>query len=374
MKGHRVIALLAGALLLLCVGSAAQTKIMIPAGTPEDKALQEITSEADAEKRRAMLEEFVQKFASNPQAVAYGNWQLAQYSLSTGNTAKALEYGDKALAAMPDVLEILMSQVDAAQQAKNAEKTVDYAVRGAVVINSLSKQPKPEGVNDADWSSQLAQQRQAVQPQFDYFEVAAYNAITGEQDPKKRVALIERFTSGFPESKFGEAVTALAIMALGQLKDTARLAEFSEKAVAGEKPNAKILILLANAFADDPKGTHLAKAGTYARKAVELSKSDADSSARATEGVAHSVLGYVLLRQDKFPAAVAELKTATTMLKDSPQDLAAALFRLGWAYARMERPAEATQALTQAGNIDSPYRQPARDMLAKIQAARSRAR
>jgi tetratricopeptide (TPR) repeat protein len=160
-------------------------------------------------------------------------------------------------------------------------------------------------------------------------------------------------------------------MSLGELKDIAGLAQFGDKALAWEKPNARILVGLAGALADDPKGTHLNKAGAYARKAVELSKAaEKEENSAVVEGIAHSVLGYVLLRQDKYAPAVAELRTATTMLKDSPQDLAAALFRLGWAYAKMERAADATRVLTQASGIDSPFRQPAREMLAKIKAAR----
>jgi len=48
-------------------------KIVIPAGTPEDQALQAISNEQDAQKKLAMYEDFVQKFSSNPAAAAYGN-------------------------------------------------------------------------------------------------------------------------------------------------------------------------------------------------------------------------------------------------------------------------------------------------------------
>ena len=64
--------------------------------------------------------------------------------------------------------------------------------------------------------------------------------------------------------------------------------------------------------------------------------------------------------------------TATGLLQDSPDDLAGTLYFLGFAYAKMERAADAISALTQAGNIQGPYQQPARELLAKIKAARSR--
>src|SRR5258708_6768299 len=53
-------------------------RLVIPAGTPEDQALQAISNEQDARKKLAMYDDFLQKFASNPAAVAYGNWQISQ--------------------------------------------------------------------------------------------------------------------------------------------------------------------------------------------------------------------------------------------------------------------------------------------------------
>src|SRR5437868_10526500 len=104
-------------------------RIMIPAGTPEDVALAAISKEEDTQKKLAMYEDFVQKFSSNPAAVAYGNWQLAQAYQAAGDLPKALQYGDKALAGAPHSLDILVSQANIAQQMKDNAKLVDYAAR-----------------------------------------------------------------------------------------------------------------------------------------------------------------------------------------------------------------------------------------------------
>src|SRR5579863_6749357 len=80
--------------------------IVIAAGTDEDHALQGISNEQDAAKKVAMYQDFVQKFSSNPQAVAYGNWQLAQLYQTNGELDKALDYGDKALVGTPHNLDI----------------------------------------------------------------------------------------------------------------------------------------------------------------------------------------------------------------------------------------------------------------------------
>ena len=47
--------------------------ISIPAGTPEDQALQAITKEPDDQKKLAMYADFLPQFSSKPAAVAFGN-------------------------------------------------------------------------------------------------------------------------------------------------------------------------------------------------------------------------------------------------------------------------------------------------------------
>ena len=96
---------------LVCPSAPAQIdKIVIAAGTPEDQALSAISNEQDPQKKATMYEDFLEKFSSNPQAVAYGNWQLAQTYQTAGDLAKALAYGDKALAASPRNMDILVSK------------------------------------------------------------------------------------------------------------------------------------------------------------------------------------------------------------------------------------------------------------------------
>src|ERR1700691_1008248 len=135
--------------LFLAASSAAQTdKIIIPAGTPEDHELQAISNEQDAAKKLAMYQDFVQKYSSNPAAVAYGDWQISQAYQSTGDLTKALEFGDKALVGSPRNLDILISQASIAQQAKDNAKLMDYAAKGGEVCYSIANQPKPPDMTD----------------------------------------------------------------------------------------------------------------------------------------------------------------------------------------------------------------------------------
>ena len=347
-------------------GWSQNTKIVIPAGTPEDKDLAAIAAEPEAQKRIPLYDDFIKKYAGNNAAVAYAEWQLSQQYLSAGDTAKALEDGNKALELVPNDLDILVSQVSVAQAMKDNKKIVDFAVRGAKVFNSISTQAKPADVSDAEWSARVTEDQESARSNYDFLEAAAYNAIAAEPDPGKRMTYIELFTPAFPKSKFEQQVSQLALYSLQQLNQPQRLEAYGENALAANPDSIPTLLMLANAYSEDPK--QIGKAVTYANKVIALTGSNPDKQQKLSAGVAHSTLGYAYLKQEKLTAAVPELKTAVSMLQDDPQAQQAALFRLGYAYAKQNRRADSVAALQKAAAIDGPYQGPARQMLAKVTA------
>ena len=171
-------------IIAVSLGAWAQNApIVIPAGTPEDKDLAAIAAEGDAARRIAAYEQFIAKYADNQAAVAYAEWQLSQSYLGAGDTAKAMNYGTKALAAYPNNLDIIMSQASVAQAMKDSGKIVDYAVQGAAVYNSIARQPKPQDLSDAEWASTIANEQASAQSNYDFLESAAYNAIASDRIP-----------------------------------------------------------------------------------------------------------------------------------------------------------------------------------------------
>src|SRR5450631_4031863 len=316
--------------------SAQVDRIVIAAGTDEDHALHAITSEQYAQKKLAMYEEFVQKFASNPAAAAYGNWQLSQAYQATGDLQKALDYGDKALVGSPRNLDILVSEAGIALQAKNNSKLMDYAAKGGEVCLSVGKQAKPEGMSDEDFASKMKEEKESVQSSCDFLESSGLNAITSETDPKSRMAEIEKFTAGFPDSKFQEQVSNYAMYTLGpgQLNDQARLVSFGEKILVSNPNSLAALLLLASFYGDDSKPGSAAKAITYSQKAIDVAKGDApdaDKSRKLSAGAAHSTIGWAYLKQEKTAAAITELKIASALLKgQDDQQYARAMYGLGF--------------------------------------------
>ena len=363
------------AVLLLSLSCFAQLdKLVIPAGTPEDQALTAISNEQDAQKKLAMYEDFVQKFSGNPAAVAYGNWQLAQAYQTEGNLEKALAYGDKALAGAPNNLDIFASQTNIAQQMKSDAKIVDYAVRGGAAYNNAAQGPKPEGLTDEQFAARVTEARQSNRSSYEFLEAAAFNAIADEKDPKSRMSYIERFTPAFPGSKFEESVTQYAMYTLGQLNDSARLFAYGEKALATNPDSMPTLLLLANAYVEDTKPAGWAKAITYSQKVITLAKAgdpDADKPRKISAGVAHSSLGWAYVRQEKLPLAITELKAAAGLLKgQDDSSYATVLYRLGYAYGKANRVAEARAVLEEGAKISGPYQGPTRELLDRVNSLR----
>lgn len=351
-------------------------RITIPAGTPEDQALNAISNEQDAQKKLAMYQDFLQKFSANPAAVAYGNWQISQSYQAAGDLQKALEYGDKALAGSPRNLDIVVSQAGIAQQIKDNAKVMDYSTRGGELYNSIAKQAKPEGMSDQDFAQHVEDERRAAKSSDEFLEAAAFNTIAEEPDAKTRMAYIERFTPVFPDSRFQEQIASYAMMSLSDLKDTPRVISFGEKMLAANPNNLPALLLLAGTYVDDPKPGSPAKAAAYAQTAIDAAKADApdaDHSRKVSAGVAYSTLGYADMKQDKTAAAIPELKSASALLKgQDDQQYAIAMYRLGFAYAKLNKIPEAREVLQEAVKISGPVQQPSQDLLTKVNAARTK--
>jgi tetratricopeptide (TPR) repeat protein len=287
-----------------------------------------------------------------------------------------MEYGEKALAGSPHNLDIIVSQANIAQQMKDNAQVMQYAVQGGEIFNSIAKQPKPEGVTDQEFATRIDEEKKASQSSYEFLEAAAFNSIADESNAKIRMADIERFTPAFPNSRFEESITTYAMMALSELKDPARLIAYGEKALASNPNSLPTLLLMANTYSEDAKPGSTAKAAAYAQKAIDVAKADApdaDRSRKVSAGVAYSTLGYVLMKQDKTAAAIPDLKSAVSLLKgQDDQSYAVAGYRLGFAYAKLNKVSEAREVLTEVVKIAGPVQEPAKDLLLKVNAARSK--
>ena len=376
--GSLVLVAVSCCFLLVTTPAGAQgNRIEIAAGTPEDHELQAITNEPDSAKKLAMYQDFVQKYSSNPAALAYGNWQISQAYQTSGDLNKAIEYGDKALAGAPANLDILVSQASIAQQTKDNTKMMDYAAKGGEACKSIGKEAKPEGMSDDDFKQQVANETSAAKNSCDFLESIGFNVIASETDAKSRMAEIDKYSAAFPESKFQDQVSSYAMYALGQLNDRPRLVAYGEKTLAANPNSLPALLLLADFYSNDAKPGSAAKAIAYAQKALEVAKADApdaDKSRKLSAGVAHTILGYAYaFKQEKTAAAIPDLKAGAALLKgQDDQQYARALYGLGYCYGKLNKLTEARDVLTEAAKISSPWQAVSQDLLTKVNAARAK--
>jgi len=151
---------------------------------------------------------------------------------------------------------------------------------------------------------------------------------------------------------------------------------YGEKTLATNPNHLPTLLLLAGAYVDDPKPGSLAKAVTYAQRTIAAAKpdaADADNSRKISAGLGHSTLGYAYLKQDKAAAAVPELKSAVGLLRGlDDQQFSIAAYRLGFAYGKLNRMAEAREILSEAVKIQGPMQSMSQDLLTKVNAARAK--
>lgn len=360
----------------LCYGQL--DKISIAAGTPEDKALNDIGKEQDPQKKIPMYEDFLKTYSSEPMAVAYGNWQLSQLYKDSGDLQKAAECGDKAVAASPRNLDILSSQVVLGQQMKDNARIFKYAIQGGDAYDSIDKQKKPANMTDEQFANDIAADKEANKGTYQFFQNAAFNVIASENDAKARMDDIDQFTSTFPKSGLDDQLDSFALVSLSQLNDKKRMFAYGQKALAANPDNLPVLITLANTYVDAPDPANLSKAATYAQHAILVAKADeagADSSRKISAGMAHCALGRVYAQQQKTSQSITELKSATALLKGlDDQQFALAAYFLGWDYAKLNRLADARTILTEAAAIAGPVQGPAKELLTKVNSARTAGR
>ena len=363
---------IAALVLFSSLGYGQIDKIKIEAGTPEDKELTAIGDEQDAQKRISLYQDFLQKYASNPMAVAYGNWQLSQAYQSAGNLQKAIETGDKALAASPRNLDILSSQVVIAQQLKDNGRVFAYAIRGGKAYDSIDKQTKPPGITDERFKGDIQADKDQGKNAYQFFQNTAFNAVVSENNAKTRMDYIDQFTSVFPDSGLEEQLNSYAMMSLSELKDNQRLIDYANKVLAKKPEDLPALLMLANTYLDSG---NTAKAVTYAQKAIVAANADdpgADNSRKISAGMAHTVMGRAYVNEEKSQPSIAEFKSATTLLKGlDEQQFAVAAYFLGWDYAKQNKLADARAILNEAVAIPGPIQAPAKELLTKVNSART---
>lgn len=357
--------------LLLTVPSFAQKKYKLVHDSPEERALLEIHGEADAAKRIAMLDEFSKKFASSEALPAAFQVYLAAY-LQLQQYDKAIEYGEKAADAEGNELGVYTNLVRASQAKSDFARVHKYTV-AAVPLYQKAIATRPEDLDDDDWKKR----QETLKSYADFLEYALLDAASRDTSPE-RIKYLDAFAQAFPKSERMKKLSGLYALAYGQANDVAKMMQYAEKAIAEDPDSESMLLLMADSYVS--QRVKLAEAHELAKRLLKVMDAktkpegvlDADWTRflNTYRGGAQSVIGRVLMLEDKTAPAIPELQAAAKLLEGNPPSLAPVLYFLGFGYAKQQKYVEARAVLNQAVKIGGPYAQPSRDILKKITAPR----
>ena len=375
-------ALLAG-WLLYALPVAAQLDCTVVVNTPEDQLMLAVNGAEGPQDQIAALDKYAAAHADSKFMPCVNNSYTAAY-LKVNNFDKAIEYGEKDIAAnVLDVnlmLNLLKSYVGAGKANDISFDVIDKMPNQLKVESSASQ---PAKMTDEEWAK--AQQDMAAQMKDEraYAEYAFFQLLPRVTDPAKRVQYLDAFMQAYPDTTNVGQVNYQYFVAYEYAGNAAKADEYGEKAIAADPNNVEYLDAVANDYAN--RQTDLDKATSYAKKVLQLapaakkSEGETDEQFKATQnnllGLAHVTLGYVEYQQAartrKMAASIQDLKAAADLLGGNPELQAKALYLLGSAY-EFEVPANhkaAVDVLTRASSMQSSFKGPSADLLAKVKKA-----
>lgn len=369
--------LLVLALLVLAASASAQIgkRVSLRAGTPEDRAVREITRASDPAEKLALLEQFLAEHGQGDMALVAYDIYIDHY-LAAQDFAKVYEYGEKALAIDPDAFGVAMRVFTAAQQQGDAARLFDYGARIGEILQRYRALPAPEGMSDEMWHSTRRTTLEEVQDSIHYVEYALFSAAYNNPDPAAKTAQLERFVAAFPDSQYASSAQNVVAYTYQQTQQFDKMNAFIEKALAAQPENVTLLLLAADSW--NERRTELDKAEVFAARALKalqtaekpatLSDEQWTQQKSVQQGLAHSIIGQIHIQRNRNAQAVESLNAAAPLLKSDPVAYARNQYWLGFAFINLRRIAEARAAFTEAAAANTPFRSPAQEKLKSLPA------
>ncbi len=355
--------------------------VSVTAGTPEDKALNEIYVTTDPAQKIALLDKFSAEHPTGDLALLADEQYVSTY-LGEKNYDKAMEYAEKALAIDPDSLPTAGNLMRAAEGKGDIGKLFDAGETFTGILQRYKAQAPPAGVSAEDWKKQQDESLAGAQADLSYAQYALFNAAYKEKDAAAKVQFLERYLKIFPDAPYAANAREVLPFAYQQAGDTAKMLESAKGVLAGDPNNSTVLVMLADYWSD--KGQQLPTAAADAQKALTAlgaaqkpaGTSDADWQAQISiqKGIAYTSLGQVYVTNGKTAQAISAFRQASPLLKSNNYYYGRNLYRLGFTLAKGNQTVEARRVLNEAIAVDSPYRKLAQEELAKIGGAPTRTR
>ncbi len=338
--------------------------VPIQAGSEVDHALTEINAATDPAQKLALIDKFAEGPGKEGDYPLVADGLYVDYYLAQKNYDKAFEYGDKLFTLDADNFQNAMNMIRAASEKSDPDRLISYGEKTQGILKRFKDAPAPAGMNATQWEQQKSQTLESNKEAIAYIQQAVFSGAYQAKDAAKRAALLTRFAQIFPDSPYANQALGVAATAYQQAQNTPKMLEVANGLLAKDPNNLGMLLLLSDYYCD--KADQLAKAETYAKKAISLLDAAPKPEGATDEqwaqqkslqkGLALSSLGQVNIERKDNALAVENLKAAAPLLKPDDGSYARNQYRLGFALLNLKRNAEAKEAFTQAASVNSPYK------------------
>lgn len=338
-----------------CAAFAQRHKIEeVDSEKPEGKLMQQILQEADAAKKKPLLEQLATEFPKH-EGAAWALEQLQQMAVKGGDPNQILALGDKLLALDPDDPEAALQNLKAAKAKGDMALMKKYA---GMTAASARKLPASDAENAKYFAGNA---------DYELFMAAAQS-----RDPKVVIDLGEALRAQSPKGEYFNTIAGPLFVAYQQSGDKVKALAIAEQTVAVDQSSEDILLFVADSYSaqkKEPQKVHL-----YSAKAAEVIAAKpkpegiADDAWTARKngvtGVARYLNGKLYYAETNYAKADAELRTALPLVHPSLK--AEVLFMLGFANYKLDKPQDAANYYKACAAIPGPMQAQANKDLAGI--------
>jgi len=347
-------------LIALSLAAMAQRHKMeeVNAEKPEGQLLQQVMQESDPAKKSALMEQFVQQFPK-ADGTPWVLEQLQAVYVKANDPEKIIATGEKLLALDPDDPDAPMQNLKAAESSKDLAGISKWAEVASANARKVAATPQPKDADQVDAWKQSVDYAKQVDAYTDY---ALFRVIAESRDPKVASEFAAALEKHNPQSQYVPQTRLALFNIYRQTGANDKALALAEQVVATDQNNEDMLLVVTDNYVQTKKEP--AKVHAYSERIVQLMASkpkpegvaDADWTAHRNQftGIAHFLDGKLYYTESKFPQTDQQLRAALPLIAN-PDMKAEALYYLGFANYKMEKPQEAANFYRECAAIKGRF-------------------